>query len=238
MATIADNLQVIADSTKSIKQSIIAKGGDIKGDITTWADAINNIQGDGGKPQRVMYIRRNGTGSIDTGVLAENPNLKIVIRYAMRTFPSGYWPLINGYVNDSSNATRILFKGKNTIYASLCSIASKSLVINTTRYTNVIYTDILESPSSTNFQMTSNGLVSSLTRTSGPQITKNIVLFREASDNVDIELYHLEIYDNGALIRNFIPYINNGEYGLYDTVFKKFYGSTTGKFEGEIVNLE
>lgn len=48
MATIQENLQTIADSTSAIKQAIIDKGGEITGDITTWAEAINGISGGGG----------------------------------------------------------------------------------------------------------------------------------------------------------------------------------------------
>lgn len=47
MATIAENLQIIADSTTAIKQAIIDKGGEITGDITTWASAISEISGGG-----------------------------------------------------------------------------------------------------------------------------------------------------------------------------------------------
>ena len=47
MATISENLQIIADSTAAIKQAIIDKGGEITGDITTWADAISGISGGG-----------------------------------------------------------------------------------------------------------------------------------------------------------------------------------------------
>lgn len=48
MATISENLQILKDSTDAIKQAIIDKGGTIEGDITTWADAIGNIQIGGG----------------------------------------------------------------------------------------------------------------------------------------------------------------------------------------------
>lgn len=48
MATIADNLQTIKDSTAAIKQSIINKGGEINGNITTWASAIDKIETGGG----------------------------------------------------------------------------------------------------------------------------------------------------------------------------------------------
>ena len=47
MNTIAEKLQVIADSTSAIKQAIIDKGGTISGDITTWADAISGLSGGG-----------------------------------------------------------------------------------------------------------------------------------------------------------------------------------------------
>ena len=43
MATISENLQTIANSIAAIKQAIINKGGEITGDITTWADSINNL---------------------------------------------------------------------------------------------------------------------------------------------------------------------------------------------------
>jgi hypothetical protein len=47
MATIAENLQMIKDSTEAIKQAIIDKGGTIEGDITTWANSISGISGGG-----------------------------------------------------------------------------------------------------------------------------------------------------------------------------------------------
>lgn len=47
-----------------------------------------------------------------------------------------------------------------------------------------------------------------------------------------LKLYSCQIYDNGTLIRNYIPCINpDGEAGLYDTVNSKFYGNAgTGVF--------
>lgn len=50
MSTISENLQIIKDSIDAIKQAIINKGGEITGDITTWANTIKTIQtgGSGG----------------------------------------------------------------------------------------------------------------------------------------------------------------------------------------------
>ena len=51
MATISENLQTIKTSTDDIKQAIIDKGGEITGNITTWADAINAIENGGAYPE-------------------------------------------------------------------------------------------------------------------------------------------------------------------------------------------
>lgn len=54
----------------------------------------------------------------------------------------------------------------------------------------------------------------------------------EIYKRTSIELYACKIYDNGELIRDFIPCkLNDGTVGLYDTVFCKFYeNSGTGSF--------
>jgi hypothetical protein len=64
MATISENLQTIADSTAAIKQAIIAKGGTINGDITTWASAISGISG-GGSSSEEEYVF---TGTISSNI--------------------------------------------------------------------------------------------------------------------------------------------------------------------------
>lgn len=53
MATIAENLQTIKNSTDAIKQAIIDKGGTVSGDITTWADSISDING-GDLPNNIV----------------------------------------------------------------------------------------------------------------------------------------------------------------------------------------
>lgn len=66
-----------------------------------------------------------------------------------------------------------------------------------------------------------------------------------------MRVYSCQIYDNGTLVRDFVPCINaSGEVGLYDLVGRKFYGSAgTGTFtagpvvpeavdESEITELE
>lgn len=48
MATIAENLKTIKDSTEAIKSAIIDKGGTIEGNLTTYASAIANLPSGGG----------------------------------------------------------------------------------------------------------------------------------------------------------------------------------------------
>lgn len=72
MATISENLQTIKDSTDAIKQAIIDKGGEITGDITTWADAINGISGGGGSTEEDLIF---------TGTLSNNKTLTGKLNY-------------------------------------------------------------------------------------------------------------------------------------------------------------
>lgn len=57
MATVAENLQTIIDSTEAIKEAIMSKGGTISGGLTTYADAIKNISSGG-----------NGGTTVDNGL--------------------------------------------------------------------------------------------------------------------------------------------------------------------------
>ena len=52
-----------------------------------------------------------------------------------------------------------------------------------------------------------------------------------------MKLYSFKVYDNGTLVRDFIPCINaSGEVGLYDLVWKQFYGNAgSGAFTGSEV---
>lgn len=72
MATIAENLQTIKDSTDAIKQAIIDKGGTISGDISTWASAITGISGGGGSDEEYVFT---GTLSCSRSIVTITGNL-------------------------------------------------------------------------------------------------------------------------------------------------------------------
>lgn len=74
------------------------------------------------------------------------------------------------------------------------------------------------------------------------QAQYNLALFAnnnagKITGGTSAKLYSCKIYDNGTLIRDFIPCVNpSGTVGLYDLVGKKFYGNAgTGAFIGSEV---
>lgn len=203
-----------------------------------FAKEIMSIEGGGGINQRVSYLRRTNSGYIDTGVKGNNPNLSITARFAFKVLPTGYWNVIYAYENESSNATRIICNGNKYIYGSLNTIASSSTSVAQTLYKDVIYTVKLYAPTATTISLSVNGVSSTTGRKEGTPIDKNLEIFSAGLDLVDIELYSLEIVDNGVLVRDFIPHYQDGEFGLWDVVGQRFYGNSGGgTFGGQILNL-
>lgn len=192
------------------------------------------------RQQRVTYIRRTNQGYIDTGVSGANSNLRIKVKYSIRTFPSAYWMFIGAYTNENANATRILFYGRNSILASLNSKAASSISLTRSpKATGIVYTDEIYPSSSTSFGLNANGTEKSLNRTNGDALEGNIRIFAAGTDTVDIDLYECQIYDGSTLIRNFIPDYQNEQFGLYDVISGAFYSSANdGQFTGEIINFD
>ena len=58
-----------------------------------------------------------------------------------------------------------------------------------------------------------------------------------SASGFDGYIYSCQVYDNGTLVRDYVPCINaSGEVGLYDLVGKQFYGNAgTGVFTGSEV---
>lgn len=115
MATISENLQTIKNSTNAIKQAIIDKGGEISGDITTWANAISAIKSGGITLLGGIKNKLNGSeivipsNVVDADVLYtyEYENLdpttyKTVCFYMqpyLESFPEGGAPMIFDILN-------------------------------------------------------------------------------------------------------------------------------------------
>ena len=107
MATISKNLQILADSTSAIKQAIIDKGGEITGDITTWASAISGLSegGSAGGAGSVFKITNKLNGQLFGGpTYSTNGNIEVLHTYTFEggelgsnTIIANYNPNYTGY---------------------------------------------------------------------------------------------------------------------------------------------
>lgn len=229
---LADYLVDIADAIRT------KKGATEPINAQDFASEIASIKG-GSKTQVVPYLRRVGKGYLDTGVPGANSNLKITVRYAFNEFPTTYWSLIHAYVNEDTNATRILVNKNTTVLTNVNSLASNSVTQTVTMYKDCIYTTkaYLNGSSITLYH---NGITNVKTRTTGHDLTdETLFLFKTGEDEVDINIYSLQIEDGGVLVRNYMPYYQDGEFGLLDLVEGKFYGNLGGgTFIGELLTVE
>lgn len=231
----------LTDFLKDVADAIRAKKGTTEKinpqDFSLEIDTIKS--GESSSVNRVTYLRRTNKGYIDTGVSGANDNLKIMVRYAMRVFPTGYWRFITAYENESTNTTRIILNKNTQLLGNVNSVATGGSVTLTRKgYTGVIYTDIVEPTSSTSFKMSSNGESVTKTRVEGETLERNISIFAETEDIVDIELYQCQIYDGDTLVRDFYPCVRGEEFGLWDAITQRFYGNDgNGKFSGEMITI-
>lgn len=231
---LADYLVDIADAIRTKKRTTEPINAQ------DFANEIASIESGGNSSMiRVPYLRRVGAGYIDTGVDGANSNLRIIMRYAFRAFHTTYWKLLHAYVNESTNATRILISKNATVLANINSLANSSVTKTETLYKNVIYTTEIYSTAS-DICLVHDGVKSVKTRSEGTELSGvNIHIFSNLEDDVDIELYSMKIYDGDTLIRDYIPHYYNGEFGLYDLVTKRFYKNLGGgTFSGEIAKIE
>ena len=84
-----------------------------------------------------------------------------------------------------------------------------------------------------------NGNYSNSTYTGSLLKKHNIFIFANDIDGTagqysHMKLYFFRMYDNGNIVRNFVPCINeSGQYGLYDYITQQFYPNKgSGSFTG------
>jgi hypothetical protein len=92
MATIAENLQTLKDSTDAIKQAIIDKGGTIEGDISTWANVISGLSGGGSGESAEEIVFRGGKSTQATSVSYTG------VLYAPNDINRGYLVMMDYYM--------------------------------------------------------------------------------------------------------------------------------------------
>lgn len=210
----------------------------IKTDSTTWKNYKNifiKIPVETILPNgytQLEYIKSNGTQYINTG-FKPTSNTKVVINIEPLEVPS-----------------ILAFFGTRDSSSPTSSLAYNAWVTNTTHIrsdyfgssilsneTNILTKGIIDKNKNI---LTGYGQTITNTASTGKECSYSLFLLAcndmgTAKYYLKSILYSCKIYDNGTLIRDFIPVkrISDNEYGLWDKVTKAFYpNSGTGAFTG------
>ena len=170
------------------------------------------------------YIESTGTQYIDTGV-NYSPNIKIEATYKVtdfsqeRNYVFGLYGANNASRVQWSHSTEESFAGFGSQYAYLTEMPTEDNVYTITvdkgKFTlnNQVVADF-----SSNIDTTDSNQTIYLFGLNG-----NGQVGKQSS----IILYSFKVYDNGTLIRDFVPVkTSDGQIGLYDKVENKFYGNS------------
>lgn len=192
------------------------------------------------KYKRLEYIQSTGTQYIDTGILGKGSltfNFKyssIVTAGGLGVFGSRqeYGIKDLDYLHFYNNGGRFDYFGSH--------IDISSLGYNVI---NIIKTRIEDNSYIIEHYNVNNVLIETQTTTvSNNSSSLTLKLFGLDTNgtfqgNTNCKIYYFQIYDNGTLVRNFIPVLrkSDNEIGMLDLVEGKFYGNAgTGKFTANL----
>ena len=175
--------------------------------------------------KRLDYIQSTGKQYINTGFKPNN-NTRVV----MNLLYTGSESISNefGAWNSSNNASFIsLTTGKNNLYPFYGNTSKQVSADRTARHTVDMDKNVVKMNGTT--MITFNQMSFQCTY---PMF---LCCFNNAgaTENMtSMRIYSCQIYDNGTLVRDFIPcQTTSGEVGLYDLVNSVFYGNAgTGAF--------
>ena len=168
---------------------------------------------------QLEYIQSSGTQWIDTGF---DPNQNTGVTMDFQLTAAASWQCLFGAANNSSNAASYAFWHSGTSFGFYFGNANNTIAgTATSRHIiiankNVATLDDSQSVSIANSQFETN---------------YPILLFAPNYAGASpypakMRLYSCQIYDNGTLVRDFIPCINaSGAIGLYDIVDGQFYAN-------------
>ena len=175
--------------------------------------------------QEVEYIESSGTQYIDTGYEPQN-YFGIDMFFSFSSISSAYQTPFSAGTGGSQLV--VVIRDSATYFRYFSGSAS---VLNTTLLANTRY----------NLQVDKNGRITfnnvSTTSAYSAPLSSNETLFLFARANQEnyayIKLYSCKLYNNGVLVRNFVPCYrkSDNEIGLYDLVNGVFYTNQgTGTF--------
>lgn len=172
--------------------------------------------------EELEYIQSNGAQYIDTEYKPNN-NTRVVMDFQVTAVASAWAGIFSGRNSDNSN--------------DFCLLMNASGVFRSDFNTSRVLFDSSISPTARH-QVNKNGNVCvmdntyTVTNTATTFSTSgNLVLCAINSGGTvnsysKMKIYSCQIYDNGVLVRDFIPAkLPTGQIGLMDKVTKKFYGN-------------
>lgn len=172
------------------------------------------------------YIKSTGTQYIDTGIKASK-TLKVEADIDV-SLASGWVMILGDYTSGSyfswwrQNTTIHAYYGSNTKTLAELTGKRKYISNNTNNIWSIDTSQITVTPNSSDFSKNGNNLYLFSVNNGGN--------YNKAS----MKLYSCKIYDNGTLVRDFIPVkTTTNIYGLWDKINKVFYKNAgTGTFIG------
>ncbi len=176
-----------------------------------------------------VYIESDGTNYIDTGFKPNN-NTKVVIDIKNETTYTQSLTVTSLFGARSASSQNVfgIWLHEKAIYphyGNVSSEANGSLAINTlNRLTYELDKNVL--------RVADKSITCTpYTFTTGYNLT---LLATNTAGTIDArmstcKLYSCQIYDNGTLVRDYVPIYYNGAYGLWDKENGKFYASASSK---------
>ena len=229
--------------TPGAEAIVLPKGAELLGDLTIEAADTTAAYEEGynagyeeGKASETLpylkeleYIQSNGTEYIDTGV-KPNQNTRTVMDFE----PTEAYSSVKAYFGARDTNTSTAPNQYALWNNGAKTLRSDYFYTNVTlTITNLLSRKIVDK----NKNVTSVDGVSVTNTANSGQCISNLTLFAinisgTVSYNSKMRLYSCKIYDNGALVRNFIPVLdNNGIACLYDKVGKQlYYNRGSGSF--------
>lgn len=203
--------------------------------------------GDGLEPTQLEYIESTGTQYIDTGVVPQSNNLKVELEIYVTSISTTEKDFFGNVIETDTNSGRIIagfYQGNVFLYSRTSKTGSNDGNVNNTNLQVNSKNMVVIEFDGTNKKrtLTINGVsVSSNTFNTNIVNTNNLALFSGGinafTEKTSMRLYSSKIYDNGILIRDYIPALDhNNVVCLYDKVSKTcFYNAGTGEFLGGVV---
>ena len=176
------------------------------------------------------YIESTGTQYIDTG-FKPNGNTRVVMDCVMLTGVAYACPFgARHYSSKTTNAFWMFFVNNNTLRSDYNTSENQNFSVSVgTRLS------IDKNKGTT----TINGTTKSYSNATF-QCDYNLLLFAANNNGkvdckANMKLYACQIYDNGTLIRDYVPCQSaNGVYGLFDLVENRFYALGDGTSAGTV----